>query len=60
MGSRGSGGMAPWKTFEIVLHKSLEIQQFHKRCTFRPSMKALRKAVFKDETSKCMRLMLNA
>ena len=52
VGSRRSGACHPKNVLKFALFKSLEMHQFLKRWTFRPSMKALKKAVFKDETQK--------
>ena len=51
-GLGGTRGMSSRKLLKLALLKLLEMHQFLKRWTFRPSMKALRKAVFKDETRK--------
>ena len=51
-GLGGSGAYLLENVLKFALLKSLEMHQFLKRWAFRPSMKALRKAVFKDGTQK--------
>ena len=51
-GLGGSGAYLLENVLKFTLLKSLEMHQFLKRWAFRPSMKALRKAVFKDGTRK--------
>ena len=46
-GLGGSGCRFPRKLLNLAILKSLEMHQFLKRWTFKPSLKALRKAVSK-------------